>query len=208
MDKGDLVSIAGVLILLSLAGGVSAGEETVSISVDVPMKGYTVETTSVSSVSTWHSMDIELDENFTFTFIADNLVNGTEYAFSYEIYTVRGDELGNASHLIVVNGTEEYSYNIEGQLGATFNWSPSATLEAAGGPNYSAGNCTEFIVQVSFVKNPNGTSETLASFQTNSFKPSGYIYEACNSPINDPGFSIELFDYAIICIFFVVLPLI
>ena len=202
-----LLIVSG-LLLLSLTDTVSAGEETVSISVDIPMKGYADETTNVSSVTVWHSMDIELNETFTFTFIADNLVNGTEYAFSYVIYSNRGEDLSNASHLFVANGTEEYSYNLEGQLGTPSKWYTDATLEEAGGPNYSGQNCSGFIVKVSFVKNPNGTSETLASFQTNSFKPSGYIYEACNSPINDPGFSIGLFDYAIICIIFVVLPLI
>ena len=170
-----LLIVSG-LLLLSLAGTVSAGEETVSISVDIPMKGYADETTNVSNVSTWDSMDIELDENFTFTFIADNLVNGTEYAFSYVIYTNRGDELSNVSHLFVANDTEEYSYNLEGQLGATSNWTTSATLEEVGGPNYSSGNCTEFIVKVSFVKNPNAKNDTwvLANFTSQEdFLPNG-----------------------------------
>jgi len=157
MDKGYPFSIASVLILLSLAGTVSAGEETVSISVDVPMKGYTGETTNVSSVTVWNSMDIALGEDFTFTFIADNLVNGTEYAFSYEIsnYAYVRDYV-NASHLFVANNTEEYSYNLEGQFNHT-DWS----------------NCSKLNAKVSFVKNPNGTNETLATFQTSSFRPSG-----------------------------------
>ena len=79
MNKGYLFLIASILSLLSLAGGVSAGEETVSISVDVPMKGnYADETTNVSRVLDWHSIDIALGYTFTFTFIADNLVNGTD----------------------------------------------------------------------------------------------------------------------------------
>ena len=207
MRSHPFLLIASGLLLLSLAGTVSAGEETVSISVDVPMKGYTVETTNVSNVSTWDSMDIELDENFTFTFIADNLVNGTEYAFSYVIYTNRGEELGNVSHLFVANDTEEYSYNLEGQLGATSNWTTSAILEEVGGPNYSSGNCTEFIVKVSFVKNPNGTSETLASFQTNSFRPTGYIYEACDSGYGNLWQTsydlVDLIVFIIVPIFFI-----
>ena len=105
MDKGYPFSIASVLILLSLAGTVSAGEETVSISVDVPMKGYTGETTNVSSVTVWNSMDIALGEDFTFTFIADNLVNGTEYAFSYEIRDSRMSSV-SATHLFIANNTD------------------------------------------------------------------------------------------------------
>ena len=173
MDKGYPFSIASVLILLSLTGGVSAGEETVSISVDVPMKGYPGETTNVSSVTVWNSMDIALGEDFTFTFIADNLVNGTEYAFSYEIGRYAREDYVNASHLFVANNTEEYSYNLEGQFNHT-DWS----------------NCSKFSAKVSFVKNPNGTNETLATFQTNSFRPSGYISEECYGPYssnNDGG---------------------
>ena len=165
MRSLTLLLIAGVLLLLSLTGSVSAGEETVSISVDVPMKGYTGETTNVSSVTVWNSMDIALGEDFTFTFIADNLVNGTEYAFSYEIRAIHSMDYVNASHLFVANNTEEYSYNLEGQFNHT-DWS----------------NCSKFSAKVSFVKNPNGTNETLATFQTNSFRPSGYISEECYGP--------------------------
>jgi len=160
MNKSYLFLIASVLIFLSLAGSVSAGEETVSISVDVPMKSYAGETTNVSRVPTWYSMDIALGENFTFTFIADNLVNGTEYAFSYEI---RGSSSSvSATHLFIANNTDEYSHNLEGVFNHT-TWH----------------NCSWKIVKVSFVKDPNGLNETLETFQTDSFYPSGYIYDIC-----------------------------
>ena len=162
-----LFLIASVLSFLSLAGGVSAGEETVSISVDVPMKGnYADETTNVSRVLDWHSMDIALGEDFTFTFIADNLVNGTEYTFSYEILAY-GDQkvVETATHLFVANNTGEYSYNLEGQ----FNPPPEDAWS----------NCSKRTVKVSFVKDPNGLNETLETFQTDSFYPSGYISEIC-----------------------------
>ena len=126
----------------------------------------------------WDSMDIASGENFTFTFIADNLVNGTEYSFSYEIINVRhGSALENASHIFIANNTDEYSYNLEGQF--------------PNGDWYY--NCTRVQAVVSFVKNPNsnnGTLEELASFSTNSFYSSGYKGEICNPPINDPGFEI------------------
>ena len=123
-------------------------------------------------------MDIATGENFTFTFIADNLVNGTEYSFSYEIITVRhGSVLENASHIFIANNTNEYSYNLEGQF--------------PNGDWYY--NCTRVQAMVGFVKNPNsdnGTLEELASFSTNNFYPSGHKYDVCNSPVNDPGFDI------------------
>lgn len=92
------------LVLLSLFGGVSAGEETVSISVDsgwMVWEGRDCETVTDEN-GTWEDceyyevyqtnitdngwkMDVALGENFTFAFIAANLENGTEYAFSYEI---------------------------------------------------------------------------------------------------------------------------
>ena len=96
------------LVLLSLFGGVSAEEETVSISVNVPMKGDYPDETNVSHVPRWWSMDIALGQNFTFTFIADNLENGTEYVFSYEIVNIQGEGV-NASHLFIANNTEKYS---------------------------------------------------------------------------------------------------
>ena len=161
-----LFLIASVLSFLSLAGGVSAGEETVSISVDVPMRGnYADETTNVSRVLDWHSMDIALGEDFTFTFIADNLVNGTEYTFSYEILTRSQKVVETATHLFVANNTGEYSYNLEGQ----FNPPPEDAWS----------NCSKRTVKVSFVKDPNGLNETLETFQTDYFYPSGYIYDIC-----------------------------
>ena len=166
MNKGYLFLIASILSLLSLAGGVSAGEETVSISVDVPMKGnYASETTNVSRVPNWHSMDIALGEDFTFTFIADNLVNGTEYTFSYEILTRSQKVVETATHLFVANNTGEYSYNLEGQ----FNPPPEDAWS----------NCSKRTVKVSFVKDPDGLNETLETFQTDYFYPSGYIYDIC-----------------------------
>ena len=152
--------------LLSLAGGVSAGEETVSISVDVPMKGnYASETTNVSRVLDWHSMDIALGEDFTFTFIADNLVNGTEYTFSYEILTRSQKVVETATHLFVANNTGEYSYNLEGQFNPP--------------PEDARSNCSKRTVKVSFVKDPDGLNETLETFQTDFFYPSGFIYDIC-----------------------------
>ena len=166
MNKGYLFLIASILSLLSLAGGVSAGEETVSISVDVPMKGnYASETTNVSRVLDWHSMDIALGEDFTFTFIADNLVNGTEYTFSYEILTRSQKVVETATHLFVANNTGEYSYNLEGQ----FNPPPEDAWS----------NCSKRTVKVSFVKDPDGLNETLETFQTDFFYPSGFIYDIC-----------------------------
>ena len=167
MNKSYLFLIASVLSFLSLAGGVSAGEETVSISVDVPMKGnYASETTNVSRVPNWHSMDIALGEDFTFTFIADNLVNGTEYTFSYEILAYGNQKVvETATHLFVANNTGEYSYNLEGQ----FNPPPEDAWS----------NCSKRTVKVSFVKDPNGLNETLETFQTDYFYPSGYIYDIC-----------------------------
>ena len=166
MIKSYLFLIASVLSFLSLAGGVSAGEETVSISVDVPMKGnYADETTNVSRVLDWHSMDIALGEDFTFTFIADNLVNGTEYTFSYEILTRSQKVVETATHLFVANNTGEYSYNLEGQ----FNPPPEDAWS----------NCSKRTVKVSFVKDPDGLNETLETFQTDFFYPSGFIYDIC-----------------------------
>ena len=170
MNKGYLFLIASVLIFLSLAGGVSAGEETVSISVDVPMRHGEIlgdgETTNVSRVPTWYSMDIALGENFTFTFIADNLVNGTEYAFSYEIRDSRMSSV-SATHLFIANNTDEYSHNLEGVFNHT-TWH----------------NCSRFSAKVSFVKDPNGLNETLETFHTKSeivegFHSSDFIYETC-----------------------------
>ena len=170
--------IVGGLLLLSLAGKVSAENETVSITINVPMKGDYPDVTEITdSQVEWDSMDIAAGENFTFTFIADNLVNGTEYSFSYEIISVRhGSALENASHIFIANNTDEYSYNLEGQF-----------------PNGDWYNCTKVQAMVDFVKNPNsdnGTQEELASFSTNNFYSSSYKYDVCHSPVNDPGFEI------------------
>ena len=171
--------------------------ETISISVNVPMKVKYLNSQYIESLNEtkieilerevlvtqtdsqveWVSMDIATGENFTFTFIADNLVNGTEYSFSYEIINAyRGNTLDNASHLFIANNTEEYSYNLGGQF-----------------PDTGWENCTKVQVKVGFVKNPNsdnGILEELASFSTNNFYASGHKYEVCNSPVNDPGFLI------------------
>ena len=123
MRSLSFLLIAGVLLLLSLASTVSAENETISISVNVPMNpdhfnsNYPDVTEITDLQVEWDSMDIATGENFTFTFIADNLVNGTEYSFSYEIINARrGDTLDNASHLFIANNTEEYSYNLGGQF--------------------------------------------------------------------------------------------
>ena len=177
--------IAGVLLLLSLAGTVSAENETISISVNVPMEpdSFNPNYPNVTEITDlqveWDSMDIAAGENFTFTFIADNLVNGTEYSFSYEIISTYGySVLENASHVFIANNTGEYSYNLEGQF-----------LDG----DWYYYNCTRVKAMVSFVKNPNsdnGTLEELASFSTNHFYASGHKYDVCNSPVNDPGFDI------------------
>ena len=183
MRSLSFLLIAGVLLLLSLAGTVSAENETISISVNVPMNpdhfnsNYPDVTEITDLQVEWDDMEIATGENFTFTFIADNLVNGTEYSFSYEIINARrGDTLDNASHLFIANNTEEYSYNLGGQF-----------------PDTGWENCTKVQVKVGFVKNPNsdnGTQKKLASFSTNNFYSSGYKSEICNPPINDPGFNI------------------
>ena len=174
------------LVLLSLFGG-SAGE-TVSISVnpgwmewearDCEMvtdengtwedcEYYEVYQTNITD-NDW-KMDIALGENFTFAFIAANLENGTEYAFSYEIVQTAGNEDGmwqegvaNASHQFFANNTGEYVYNLTGQL------IPD---------DIYLDNCTGLRASVSFIKNPNAeneTSEELAKFSANTFRPSGH----------------------------------
>ena len=183
MRSLSFLLIAGVLLLLSLAGTVSAENETISISVNVPMNpdhfnsNYPDVTEITDLQVEWDDMEIATGENFTFTFIADNLVNGTEYSFSYEIINARrGDTLDNASHLFIANNTEEYSYNLGGQF-----------------PDTGRDNCTRLKAMVSFVKNPNsdnGTLEELASFSTNNVYSSGYKSGICNPPVSDPGFHI------------------
>ena len=183
MRSLSFLLIAGVLLLLSLAGTVSAENETISISVNVPMNpdhfnsNYPDVTEITDLQVEWDDMEIATGENFTFTFIADNLVNGTEYSFSYEIINARrGDTLDNASHLFIANNTEEYSYNLGGQF-----------------PDTGGSNCTKLQVKVGFAKNPNSDNETLeelASFSTNNFYNAGYKSGICNPPVSDPGFEI------------------
>ena len=175
------IMFCSFLVLLSLFGGVSAGEETVSISVDsgwMVWEGRDCET--VTDVNgTWEDceyyevyqtnitdngwkMDVALGENFTFAFIAANLENGTEYAFSYEIiHLAYQNAVANASHQFFANNTGEYVYNLTGQF------IPD---------DIYLNNCTTLRASVSFIKNPNavnGTREELAKFSTNMFSPSG-----------------------------------
>ncbi len=184
MDRLPIL-FCSFLVLFSLFGG-SAGE-TVSISVnpgwmewearDCEMvtdengtwedcEYYEVYQTNITD-NDW-KMDIALGENFTFAFIAANLENGTEYAFSYEIVQTAGNEDGmwqegvaNASHQFFANNTGEYVYNLTGQF------IPD---------DIYLNNCTSLRATVSFIKNPNaenGTWEELAKFSTNRFSPSG-----------------------------------
>ena len=160
------------------------------------MKGDYPDETNVSQVY-WWSMDIALGENFTFTFIADNLENGTEYVFSYEIVNIRGDPYVNASHLFIANNTEEYSYNLEGQLVSDY-----------------MSNCSDLRARVGFVKNPNsnnGTQKELATFSTDGFHPSGYIFEECYEPSNYPPFGmspVENILDLLVGLVFVVFPIV
>ena len=187
MDRLPIL-FCSFLVLLSLFGSVSAGEETVSISVnpgwmewearDCEMvtdengtwedcEYYEVYQTNITD-NGW-KMDIALGENFTFAFIAANLENGTEYAFSYEIVQTAGNEDGmwqegvaNASHQFFANNTGEYVYNLTGQFISD---------------DIYLNNCTSLRATVSFIKNPNaenGTWEELAKFSANRFSPSGH----------------------------------
>ena len=166
------------LVLFSLFAGVSA-EETISISVNpgwIDWEGRDCETVTDEN-GTWEDceyyevyqtnitangwkMDVALGENFTFAFIAANLENGTEYAFSYEIiHLAYQNAVANASHQFFANS--EYVYNLTGQF------IPD---------DIYLNNCTTLRASVSFIKNPNavnGTREELAKFSTNMFNPSG-----------------------------------
>ena len=166
------------LVLFSLFAGVSA-EETISISVNpgwMDWEGRDCETVTDEN-GTWEDceyyevyqtnitangwkMDVALGENFTFAFIAANLENGTEYAFSYEIIPLAyQNAVANASHQFFANS--EYVYNLTGQF------IPD---------DIYLNNCTTLRASVSFIKNPNavnGTREELAKFSTNMFNPSG-----------------------------------
>ena len=166
------------LVLFSLFAGVSA-EETISISVNpgwMDWEGRDCETVTDEN-GTWEDceyyevyqtnitangwkMDVALGENFTFAFIAANLENGTEYAFSYEIIPLAyQNAVANASHQFFANS--EYVYNLTGQF------IPD---------DIYLNNCTTLRASVSFIKNPNavnGTREELAKFSTNMFSPSG-----------------------------------
>ena len=167
-------------VLLSLFAGVSA-EETISISVNpgwMDWEGRDCETVTDEN-GTWEDceyyevyqtnitangwkMDVALGENFTFAFIAANLENGTEYAFSYEIIPLAyQNAVANASHQFFANNTGEYVYNLTGQF------IPD---------DIYLNNCTTLRASVSFIKNPNAVNETreeLAKFSTNMFNPSG-----------------------------------
>ena len=167
------------LVLLSLFAGVSA-EETISISVNpgwMDWEGRDCETVTDEN-GTWEDceyyevyqtnitangwkMDVALGENFTFAFIAANLENGTEYAFSYEIIPLAyQNAVANASHQFFANNTGEYVYNLTGEFI----------------PDIYLNNCTTLRASVSFIKNPNAVNETreeLAKFSTNMFNPSG-----------------------------------
>ena len=168
------------LVLLSLFGGVSA-EETISISVNpgwMDWEGRDCETVTdengkwedceyyevyqTNITANGWKMDVALGENFTFAFIAANLENGTEYAFSYEIIPLAyQNAVANASHQFFANNTGEYVYNLTGQF------IPD---------DIYLNNCTTLRASVSFIKNPNavnGTREELAKFSTNMFNPSG-----------------------------------
>ena len=198
MDRLPIL-FCSFLVLLSLFGG-SAGEETVSISVNPGWMGweardcemvtdengswedceyYEVYQTNITD-NDWE-MDIALGENFTFAFIAANLENGTEYAFSYEIVQTAGNEDGmwqegvaNASHQFFANNTGEYVYNLTGQF-----ISDDIYLD----------NCTSLRATVSFIKNPNaenGTWEELAKFSANRFSPSGHSMDPlCQTPYHE-----------------------
>ena len=187
------------LVLLSLFGG-SAGEETVSISVNPGWMGWEARDCEMvtDENGTWEDceyyevyqtnitdndwkMDIALGENFTFAFIAANLENGTEYAFSYEIVQTAGNEGGmwqegvaNASHEFFANNTGEYVYNLTGQFISD---------------DIYLNNCTSLRATVSFIKNPNaenGTWEELAKFSANRFSPSGHSMDPlCQTPYHE-----------------------
>lgn len=174
------IMFCSFLVLLSLFAGVSA-EETISISVNpgwIDWEGRDCETVTDEN-GTWEDceyyevyqtnitangwkMDVALGENFTFAFIAANLENGTEYAFSYEIIPLAyQNAVANASHQFFANNTGEYGYNLTGQF------IPD---------DIYLNNCTTLRASVSFIKNPNavnGTREELAKFSTNMFNPSG-----------------------------------
>jgi hypothetical protein len=176
------IMLCSFSVLLSLFAGVSA-EETISISVNpgwMDWEGRDCETVTDEN-GTWEDceyyevyqtnitangwkMDVALGENFTFAFIAANLENGTEYLFSYELILVRyNNAVTNASHQFIANNTEEYVYNLTGQLISEYEYP------------YTLDNCSGLMASVSFVKNPNaenGTGEELAKFSTY-FSPSG-----------------------------------
>ena len=182
MNKSYLFLIASILSLLSLAGGVSAGEETFSITVD-PAKWDKVRGEYHSNITGdgW-PVHFPIGENFTLTLKADNLENGTEYLFSFEIryssswYHMERDQYNqswedravvtNASHYFIGNNTEEYVYNLTGQL-----WYNSQVDN-----ELIVDRCTSLEARVSFVKNPNAKNDTwvLANFTSQEdFLPNG-----------------------------------
>ena len=174
MGKGYLFLIASVLSFLSLAGGVSAGEETFSITVDPAKwdKGRGEYQPNITGDG-W-PVHFPIGENFTLTLKADNLENGTEYLFSFEIrystyqYPEWEDRavVTNVSHNFIGNNTEEYVYNLTGQL-----WYNSQVDN-----ELIVDRCTSLEARVSFVKNPNAKNDTwvLANFTSQEdFLPNG-----------------------------------
>ena len=168
--------ITSFFSFLAVVGSVSA-EETFSITVD-PAKwnraGYGEYQSNITGDG-W-PVDFPIGENFTFTLKADNLENGTEYLFSFEIrysryqmdpyqrdqYNQSWEDravVTNASHYFIGNNTEEYVYNLTGQLQVDV-----------------VDSCTSLEARVSFVKNPNAKNDTwvLANFTSQEdFLPNG-----------------------------------
>ena len=75
-------------------------------------------------------------------------------------------------------------------------------------------NCSKLVARVGFVKNPNsdnGTQKELATFSTDAFYPSGYIFEECYEPSNSPPFGmgpVETILDLLVGLVFVVFPIV
>ena len=174
--------ITSFLFMVSLAECVSA-EETFSITVD-PAKwnraGYGEYQSNITGDG-W-PVDFPIGENFTFTLKVANLENGTEYLFSFEIrystswYQMERDQypewedravVTNVSHNFIGNNTEEYVYNLTGQLTSEYDHVP-------------LNSCTMLEARVNFVKNPNAKNDTLrelANFTSQEdFLPNGNMH--------------------------------
>ncbi len=164
--------ITSFLFMVSLAESVSA-EETFSITVD-PAKWSRIEGVYQPNITGdgW-PVNFTLGENFTLTLKADNLENGTEYLFSFEIrystyqYPEWEDRavVTNVSHNFIGNNTEEYVYNLTGQFASSQE------------NKFPLDKCTSLEARVSFVKNPNAKNDTLeelANFTSQeNFLPNG-----------------------------------